>query len=227
MSHGPRQDFTCQSALAQTLTRAIGSILRSRHLRLRLLRILSFVPIVAATLAKQEVLAVESASATITDQPLGGGVFQYNLALKDTGTTNIGTLWFSWVPGEDFMTTSPTNVLTPANWIEIIMHGGSNDGYSIQFVNGSGPLTPGNTLGGFQFDSTMTPAQMAGKSIFFPTTQVPTSYVYSGGPFSDAGFQFIASVQTPEPSSIILASIGGTAVLLVVWRRRRRSAIAV
>ncbi len=216
MRHGPQRESQ-KPLLAPTSSTTLRSVFRPPQLR-SAFRILLLVPIAASVMANRTLVAAETASATITDQPLGGGVFQYNVALKDTGTTNVGTLWFSWVPGEDFMTTSPTNVLAPANWAGAVMHAGATDGYSIQFVNSSGSLTPGNTLSGFKFDSTMTPAQMAGDSVFYPTTPVTTSFVYSGAPFSDAGFQLTGAVQTPEPSSFILAALGGIGVLLLRCR---------
>ena len=139
------------------------------------------------------VAAAPTATATIVYQPVSGG-FQYDITLDDTSGTTIGTYWFSWVPGEDFMTTSPTSIVAPANWTDQVTHAGAGDGYAIQFVAGStGLLAAGKTLAGFQFDSSMTPAQLAGNSTFFATTPVTTSFVYSGAPFSDTGFQFVAS----------------------------------
>ena len=156
MSHSLQRESQ-KSLLAAKSNTALRLVCKPRQLR-SAFHILLFVLTIASVMANRTVVAAESASATITDQPLGGGVFRYNVALKDTGSTNVGTLWFSWVPGEDFMTTSPTNVLAPANWAGNVMHAGATDGYSIQFVNSFGPLTPGNTLSGFKFDSTMTPA---------------------------------------------------------------------
>ena len=39
------------------------------------------------------------ATATYTDMLVSPGVYQYDLTLNNTGTTTIGTFWFSWIPG--------------------------------------------------------------------------------------------------------------------------------
>src|SRR5579872_2635478 len=109
--------------------------------------------------------AAESASGTITATPLGGGQFQYNIALTDNGTTNIGTFWFSWIPGVDYMEAKPTAITFPTGWSDNIT--GSNnagDGNAIQWLGGPA-LTPGNT-DNFSFDSTETLAQITGSSSY-------------------------------------------------------------
>ena len=58
----------------------------------------------------------ESASATITATQLGPSTYQYTVMLDDTGSTTIGTFWFAWVPGEDFLDTKPSSVTAPAGW---------------------------------------------------------------------------------------------------------------
>jgi PEP-CTERM motif-containing protein len=153
-----------------------------------------------------------SASAQITDTQIGPGEFQYDITLSDTGTTNVGTLWFSWVPGQDFMPVSPTGVLAPTDWSEKITNGGSADGFAIQFIAGAGDaLTAGNSLSGFQFDSSMTPAQLEGLSSFHPASPVLTAFAYIGAPFGDPGEKFTASVvptSTPEPATLLLTALG-------------------
>jgi hypothetical protein len=151
------------------------------------------------------------ASATIsTSQSIAP--FNYTITLHNTGTTNIGTFWFGWVPGEDFLATTPTNILKPTTWSATLNGGGASDGHSIEFVDSGTLLAPGGTLTGFGFTSNDTPAQLAGKSAFFSTTPTTTSFVYSGGPFSDSGFQFAATV-VPEPTAIVLAAVGGFIIL--------------
>jgi hypothetical protein len=169
--------------------------------------------------------AAETASAMITPTQIDPTDWQYDVTLTDTGTTNIGTFWFSWVPGEDFMGVAPSNVSSPASWTDNVTHGGASDGYAIQWLATPGDeLTPGNSLGGFQFDSTISPAQMAGDSPFYPTTPILTSFVYHGAPFSDDGFQLLVQQQqaagAPEPVNGLLAMLGVGVLGFMKYRRR-------
>jgi hypothetical protein len=77
------------------------------------------------------------------------------------------------------------NITAPTGWVEKVTHGGSTDGYAIQFVDKTGPLlAPGSSLSDFGFTSADTPAHLAGDSAFYKTFPALTSYVYSGAPFS-------------------------------------------
>lgn len=158
--------------------------------------------------------AAETASATISQTGTTGVNFDYSIVLKDTGTTNIGTFWYSWVPGQDYMKSSPT-VTPPAGWSAAnITHGGASDGYAIQWI-ASTPLTPGNSQT-FTFESPDNFATMTGDSFYYPSTPVGTSFIYSGGPFSDGGDEFV--VAAPEPAGMGLL---GAAGVLALKRRRR------
>jgi hypothetical protein len=154
--------------------------------------------------------AAEQATAEMTFESVGAGVFDYTIKLNDTGTTNIETFWFSWVPGKDFLPSSPTGIVSPTDWNANITHGGSADGFAIQWLTSSSatpaPLTPGSSLD-FSFDSTATPQTLAGDSPFYSTTPIGTSFVYSGAPFSDAGFEFVVE-SAPEPSPAELSAAG-------------------
>jgi hypothetical protein len=152
--------------------------------------------------------------------------FHYDLILKDIGSTNLGTFWFAWTPGEDFMPASPSSVISPASWTEMVTHAGPSDGFAIQWVAGAGAqITPGNSLVGFGFDSTVTPQQMAGPSPFFTHPPVTTSFVYSGAPFSDAGFQFVVRT-TPEPSTAMSIMIGAALIAIHALTRARNRGVA-
>jgi len=167
----------------------------------------------------------DAATGTITSQALGGGEFDYTIKLTNTGSNNLETFWFGWVPGQDFMPVSPTNIVSPVNWNFNITNAGVNDGFAIQWLTSSSttpaPLTPGSSLN-FSFESTATLAQLEGNSSFHPTEPDLTSFVYSGAPFSDSGDQFAVQA-APEPSSLALGFVAA-AVLggLSYWRAQGR-----
>jgi hypothetical protein len=146
-----------------------------------------------------------SATATFTDTQGSPGVYDYDLTLNNTGTTDIGTFWFAWIPGDNFMTVAPTDVQWQAGWTANII-----PGFSIQWLD-SGSLDQGMSQSGFEFESTLTPAQLEGPSII-PSDPVATSFVYIGAPFGDPGFQLVATpaqtTSTPEPGTIALTALG-------------------
>jgi uncharacterized protein YjdB len=125
-----------------------------------------------------------------------GSNFDYMIALSNSSSSgaSIGTFWYSWVPGEDFLATAPTSVTPPTGWIDNVTSMGSGDGFAIQFIsNGaSDNVQPGSSLN-FVFTSADTPAELNGDSVFYPSTPVGTSFVYPQGPFSDAGHQFVVA----------------------------------
>jgi hypothetical protein len=148
-----------------------------------------------------------AATATFTDTEVSPGEFQYDLTLNNTGTTDVGTFWFSWIPGANFMIVPPTAIQSPTGWTAADISFGGAD--SIQWID-SGSLAAGTSQSGFEFDSTLTPAQMAGPSSM-PGDPVATSFVYIGAPFGDPGLQFVATpapTSTPEPGTILLTALG-------------------
>lgn len=149
----------------------------------------------------------ETATATITATQIASDSYSYSLTLHDTGSTTVGTFWFAWVPGRDFMDVSPNSVSSPPGWTDAITHAGSNDGYAIQWhvtSPSSGEVQSGGSLSGFSFTSSESPAQLFGDSSFYPGTAELTSFLYSGEPFSDGGFQFVV-----EPACFL----AGTCIL--------------
>lgn len=151
-----------------------------------------------------------AATATYTSTPnLGSaGVTDYALTLNNTGTTTIGTFWFAWVPGGDFLNPVPSGVTPPAGWTDQVFT--SAQGTSIRWTTTSALLQPGQSLTGFGFSSTETPEQLlalvpSGTGAGDPVT---TSFVYIGAAFKDPGQQFVATAATPEPASIALLASG-------------------
>ncbi len=56
-----------------------------------------------------------SASGVMTATPDGAN-WDYTITLTDTGTTTIGTFWYSWIPGQGYLPSLPTNFSAPAGW---------------------------------------------------------------------------------------------------------------
>jgi hypothetical protein len=171
-----------------------------------------FLSLLFALAATGNSLAVNppAASAQISSTPMAGGIFHYTVTLNNTGTAGdspIGTFWFGWVPGEDFMAVKPTGIVTPTGWEANITNAGTSDGFAIQWVasKSTAAVAPGASLS-FSFNSTATPAEMDGNSIFYPSTRVETAFVYSGAPFSDAGFE--VAVQGTSQTDLYLVYSG-------------------
>jgi hypothetical protein len=136
----------------------------------------------------------ESASMTIEATQIGANNYQYTITLKDTGSTPIGTLWFSWVPGAGYLPSQPT-FSSPAGWSAHQTDGPPPaDGYSIEWTANSGAsaLQSGKSLD-FTFTSSTPPSVLFGKSTIHPPTPVDTSFIYSGAPFISDGVMIAAS----------------------------------
>jgi hypothetical protein len=165
-----------------------------------------------------------SATGVLSATPASGN-FDYTIILTNTsgpGGDQIGTFWYSWVPGEGFLPSLPTGIVAPTGWTDRITNGPPpTDGYSIQFVAGSGfELAPGSSLS-FQFVSADTPSTLNGMSAIHPGTPVGLSTLYQMGPFAgDSATITVSSV--PEPSTGTLAIVGGLASISF-WRRRRQA----
>ena len=178
------------------------------------------------------------ATASLSFTQLGGGTYRYSIVLSDTGSTTAGTFWMAWVPGQDFLLSSPVTIADPAGWTHAITGGGAGDGYAIKWTAGTAAadLAAGSSLAGFGFNSTDTPASVFGNATFHPTTPVLTSFVYSGAPFSDPGYQFVVacfaegtrvltdcgevSVEALREGDRVVSAFGGDAP--VVWLGHRR-----
>lgn len=161
-------------------------------------------------------LGALGASATLTSQQLGPTSYEYDLTLTDTGTTPIGTFWFAWIPGYDLLPSAPTSISSPSGWTGVPMHEGIGVD-SVQWVNATSPLQPGQSLSGFKFDSPDTPAKISSVSSLLGLP-VEESYVYIGAPETDPGFALRAATVVPEPASLVLLASPTTLLL----RRKRR-----
>ena len=133
-------------------------------------------------------------------------VYNYDITLSDTGTTNIGSFWFAWVPGYDFLPSVPSSTSAPTGWTATVAGAGQSfDGSSIQYIASSNALTAGHSLGGFKFSSHDSPSTLAGISSFGAGNHVMDSFVYSGGLFSDLGFRFTVAPVASGPVAAKLA----------------------
>lgn len=156
----------------------------------------------------------------------GGPDFTYAMTLSNASaaTEPIGTFWFAWVPGEDFLPTAPLSETAPTGWtVNAITHGGSSDGYAIRWeaTSAASDIPIGGSLSGFSFTTADSPAAVEGNSPFYPTTPVLTSFAYDAGPFSDAGTQFqVQSSAVPEPAALTIMALP----TLWLLRRSRRQA---
>lgn len=163
------------------------------------------------------------ATAAIHATSLDSGEYQYDVQLNNVGTTTIGTFWFAWEPGFNYLSATPSNIVSPTGWsFQITTEPGATDA-GILWMAGAQTLAPGASLA-FSFQSTETPDQLSGQAPA-PNADAPitTSFVYSGGPFSDAGYEFSAPVSTvPLPGSLGLLASG--LITGFGFVRRQRSA---
>jgi hypothetical protein len=185
--------------------------------------LVSFVPFTTQVIHAQGYLP----HAQFSGQVAGDGTYDYTLTLDNdpSATASIGTFWFAWTDyGYDLLPSMPTITGLPTDWNASVLGGPYSiygytylDGYSIEFTSTT-PLAPGGSLQ-FQFNSPDAPNILDGNSPLFDIP-IGTSFVYSGGPFSDAGGQLLViptPVPEPSPYRFLALSLG---TLLFASRRR-------
>jgi hypothetical protein len=177
------------------------------------------ISLVIPSLARADIAA--SADMTPTATPGGPYAYQYDLTLHNTGDTDINTFWYAWDDSNmNFMTQYPYNTTAPYGWYAIptYEYDANNDfqyTWGIEWYNYYGsPVSPGQDLSGFGFQSDNTPDELAGLSSNTPINPgdppfpVGTSFVYQNYPPQqpgDNGFQFVVS-PVPEPSTLTLCA---------------------
>ena len=161
------------------------------------------------------------ATSTVNATQLSPTTYDYTLTLNNTGTTTIGTFWFSWIPGAGFLSAAPANVSSPAGWTSTT----TNSGAAIRWTTTTNLLAAGSSLTGFEFNSTETPTQLASSFTTASGVTEPAAvfFVYQTAvpplTAADPGYQAVANVVTPEPPSLLLALTGVAAAGLLFWRR--------
>jgi hypothetical protein len=154
-------------------------------------------------------------SATLSAVPAGGGTYNYTLTLYNGAgaTGNIGSFWYAWVPGEFYLPTNPSGVSAPAGWTGAPFPFGGASSIQYSADSPADAILPGGSLS-FGFVSTDLPSVLAGNAPNHPGTPIGTSFVYSGGFFSDVGGQFVVQ-PVPEPSPLTLIGVGALGVAAV------------
>jgi hypothetical protein len=140
----------------------------------------------------------------------GSGPFDYSLTFSDgaSATSPIGSVWYSWIPGQFFLPGTPTSASAPAGWTATIFNN------SVQFVANSpaSDIAAGQSLSGFGYQATFSPTQLAAAA------NSGQSDAYSGALFSDGGDIFVVQA-VPEPSGQMLMLAGVTTLWLIRSRK--------
>lgn len=146
-----------------------------------------------------------------------GSDYTYDITLTNTGTTSIGTMWYAWIPGEDYLPIAPTSHDGPANWT-FLQSTSAGFGYGLRWVAQAGSLLqPGQSISGFKFTTTTTPTELAGNTIFGSHPPVGTTFLYEGAPFVGQSKQILVN-PVPEPATAL-----ALVPALAFFRRRKRA----
>jgi hypothetical protein len=177
------------------------------------------IPLLAVSLLASVASANPGATGTIVLNSTIGSTYNYTITLHNTGDTPIGTFWYGWIPGYDFLKSQPTVTSSPLGWVAPIE--GFNS-YSIEWYNNSGNSNNNIPIGQsaqFSFSTADSLAVLGGKDAFFNVYPMQSAYVYAGTPeVGPAGVLTVtAAAPVPEPASLFVLSLATPALL----RRKR------
>jgi hypothetical protein len=151
-----------------------------------------------------------SAAGSYSYSEVSPGLYEYSIYLDNNGTTNIETFFFAWVPGTGFLSALPTDVDSPTGWTGTIKPAVAGKA-GIEWTTTTDPLDPGDSLTGFSFESTETPAQLLLDFTGSPGTGDPvttsTISITSGVPKAGSDYTFDVTT-TPEPGTMLLTLTG-------------------
>ncbi len=149
-----------------------------------------------------------------------GDDYTYTLTINNTGTTDIGSMFFAWIPGQNYLPSTPSSATSPSGWSLVgINQAGGGQGGSIEWQANT-PLTAGHSLTGFTFTTVDTPSEIFATSPYF-NAPVTTTVAYEGGLFSQTSETFTFSEATTSSVTLDLAAshavsghnVGGTVSL--------------
>ncbi|HET6250063.1 MAG TPA: Ig-like domain-containing protein [Tepidisphaeraceae bacterium] len=138
-----------------------------------------------------------------------GTVYHYDITVNSTGTTSIGTFWFAWLPGQDFLPSAPLTEASPSGWgAAVTGTHDQSDGSAIEWTTTTSPIAPGDSLSGFDFTSPDSPAALAGQSPTHPIYAAMLSTIYNGMPLSSdvSEFTVAPAVTTAASTTAVTAS---------------------
>jgi fibronectin-binding autotransporter adhesin len=154
--------------------------------------------------------------------------FTYDIVLDNTGTTNIESFWYAWIPLTgtlpdnyyNFLPSNPSGETSPTGWAPTVVGPGIfGGGYSIRWDTSSNPLTPGST-DNYGFTTKDNFATITGPdTIAFVPVPVGTSYIYSGVPedSSTGSLTVEAGSSTPVTSGTWNVAGGGSWTASANW----------
>ena len=167
------------------------------------------------------------ASGTLSTQLDADAIhFDHTIKLTNTlaSTDTIGTFWFAWIPGQDYLRDKPLSVTTPAGWVSLLTHFPNvpTNGWAIQWkaTSAASYMAVGDTLT-FGFVNLETIDQLTGPSPYFDHPVETTSVVYNQAPFSAVSATITLAAVVPEPSTLTAAALGLLGGVYALARRRK------